>query len=264
MKLKESLVSIIIPVYNAAEFLPQCLQTLIKQIYPHIEIIAIDDYSKDNSLKILQEYKKKYQKTRPQQSRKIEILRNKKHYGVAVCYNRALRIARGQFVTFMDSSDLVSLHRLKRQVNYLHANPKTVAIGSQYTSINENNKSFKKSSLPQEHEKIYHTTLLPSRSIKPETILINRLLLPKDLLYFTTNKYPLLFTEVLIKLLQYGKIANLKQSFYFHRVGIGRLPRRSSKLKHTFSLLQLFLKSRTIYDYRPSLKLLFPPLVKGI
>lgn len=262
MKLKESLISIIVPVYNAEEFLPQCLETLTRQIYPNLEIIAIDDLSTDNSLKILKAFKKKYQKTCPKQSRKIEILKNKKHYGVATCYNRALRVARGQFVTFMNSCDLVSLHRLKRQVNYLHANPKTVAIGSQYISIDENNKSLKKSSLPQEHEEIYHT-LLPSRSLKPETILINRMLLPKDLLHFTSNKYPYAFTEILIKLLQYGKIANLKQSFYFHRVGIKRSPRRSSKLQQTFSLLQLLLKSRSVYDYRPSLKLLFPPLVKG-
>jgi glycosyltransferase involved in cell wall biosynthesis len=255
MKLKESLVSIIIPVYNAGEFLPQCLDTLTRQIYPNLEIIAIDDFSTDNSLKILKTFKKKYNK--------IKIIQNKKHYGVAICYNRGLRVAHGQFVTFMNSCDLLSIHRLKRQVNYLLVNPKTVAIGSQYTSIDKNNKSLKKSKLPQEHEEIYHT-LIPSYSLKPETILINRMLLPKDLLYFTTNKYPIAFTEILIKLLQYGKIANLKQSFYFHRVGIKRSPRRSSKLQQTFSLLQLLLKSRSYYDYRPSLKLLFTPLVKGI
>lgn len=257
MKLKKSLVSIIIPVYNAGEFLPQCLETLTKQIYPNLEIIAIDDYSKDNSLKILKEFKKKSKKI------KIEILQNKKHYGVAICYNRALRVAAGQFVTFMNSSDLISLQRVKRQVNHLLANPKTVAIGSQYTSIDKNNKSLKKSSLPQAHEEIYHT-LIPSYSLKPETILINRMLLPKDLLHFTSNKYPYAFTEIMIKLLQYGKITNLKQSFYFHRVGIKRSPHRPSKLKHTLSLLQLLLKSRSSYDYRPSLKLLFPPLVKRI
>lgn len=252
MKLKESLISIIMPVYNAGEFLPQCLETLTKQNYPNLEIIAIDDSSKDNSLKILKQFKKKHKKTRPEQNRRIKILQNKKHYGTAICYNRALRVAAGQFVTFMNSFDLISLNKLKKQINYLRTNPKTVAIGSQYTSIDENNKSLKKSSLPQEHEKIYHT-LIPSHSFKPETILINRMLLPKDLLHFNTNKYPLVFTEILIRLLQYGKIANLKQSLYFHRVGIGRLPRSSSKLKHTFSLFQLFLKSRSAYDYRPSL-----------
>lgn len=244
------------PVYNAGEFLPQCLETLTKQNYSNIEIIAIDDFSNDNSLEILKKLKKKSKKIN------IKILQNKKHYGIAICYNRGLRVAVGQFVTFMNSSDLISVHKLKRQVNYLHANPKTVAIGSQYTSIDENNKSLKKSQMPQKHEEIYHT-LLPSNSLKPETILINRMLLPKDILHFTTNKHQLVFTEILIKLLQYGKIANLKQSFYFHRIGIGRPPRRSSKLKRTFSLLQLFLKSRSVYDYRPSIKLLFPPLVKG-
>lgn len=263
MKLKESLVSVIIPIYNGGKFLPQCLESLVKQSYTNLEIIAIDDRSKDNSLKILKEFKKKLKKTCPQRSRRIEILQNKKRYGIAICYNRGLRVAQGHFLTFMNACDLVSLHRLRRQVNYLYANPKTVAIGSQYTSIDENNKPLKKSSLPQEHEEIYHT-LLPSFSLKPETVLINRMLLPKDLLHFTTNKYPYVFTEVLIRLLQYGKIANLSQSLYLHRVGVGRLPRRPSKLKQTFSLLQLWLKSRSAYDYHPSLKSLFPPLVKGI
>lgn len=263
MKLKESLVSIIIHVYNTDKFLAQCLQSLAKQSYSNIEIIAVDDYSKDNSLKILKKFKKKYDKTGPNLLRKIKILQNKKHYGVAICYNRALRLAQGQFLTFMNARDMVSPHRLKRQTNYLMANPKIAALGSQYTSINKNNKTLKKSNLPQEHEEIYHT-LLPSLSLKPETVLINRMLLPKDIFYFTTNKYPYIFTEILIKLLQYGKITNLTQSFYFHRVGIGRSPRNSGKIQQAFSFLQLLLKSRSTCDYRPSLKLLFPPLLKEI
>jgi hypothetical protein len=163
----------------------------------------------------------------------------------------------------MNPCDYISFHKFKKQVNYLYSNPKTVAIGTQYITIDENNKSLEKSSLPQEHEEIYHT-LIPSVSIKPETVMINRMLLPKDLLHFTTNKYPLIFTEVFIKLFQYGKIANLNQSCYWNRVGIRRYTRHSSKIKQTFSLLQLLLKSRSAYDYRPSLRSLFPPLVKEI
>jgi glycosyltransferase involved in cell wall biosynthesis len=262
MKLKESLVSIILPVYNADNFLIHCLETLMKQSYANLEIIAIDDKSKDNSLKILKEFKKKYKKTHPEQNRKVHILQNKKHYGSAVCLNRAIRIAQGQFLTFMNPFDYVSLHRLKRQINYLSINPKTVAIGSQYVTINENKKPIEKSNLPQQHEEIYHT-LLHSISLKPETVMINRMLLPKDILHFTTNKYPLLFTEVLIKLLQYGKIANLNQSLYTHRLIIKRYARQSSKLKHTLSLLQLWLKSRSIYNYRPSLRTSIPAMFRN-
>ena len=262
MKLKKSLVSVILPIYNADNFLSHCLETLIKQSYTNLEIIAIDDKSRDNSIKILKEFKKKYKKTHPEQSRKIQILQNKKHYGPAVCLNRAIRLAQGQFLTFMNPLDYISLHKFKRQISYLSDNPKTVAIGSQYTTINQNNKTIKKSSLPQQHEKIYHT-LLHSISLKPETVMINRMLLPKDLLRFTTNKYPLLFTEVFIKLLQYGKIANLSQSFYTHRPKTKRYTRQSSKLKHVFSLLQLWLKSRSIYNYRPSLRTSIPAMLRN-
>lgn len=254
MKLKKTLVSVIIPVYNAGKFLPLCLETLINQSYTNLEIIIVDDKSKDNSLKIIKEFRKK--------SKKIQILQNKKHYGPAVCLNRVLKLCQGQFLAFMNPYDYLSLHKFKRQVSYLNANPKTVAVGSQFITIDQNNKIQSKSTLPQQHEEIYHT-LLNSLPLKPETVMINRMLLPKDILHFTTNKYPMLFTEVFIKLLQYGKIANLSQSFYRQRVGIRRYTRRQGKIRQTFSLLQLLLKSRSAYDYRPSLRTSLPAMLRN-
>ncbi len=253
--LNKSLVSVILPVHNTGRFLTRCLNTLTKQSYANLEIIAIDDKSKDNSLKILKQFKKKY--------KNIQIIRNKKHYGAAICLNRALRLAKGQFIAFMNPNDTVSLHRFKKQVDYLRANSKTVVVGSQFTTINADNELLEKSNLPQEHEAIYQT-LLPSLSIKPETVMINRVLLPRDILHFTTNKYPLVFTEVFIKLLQYGKIANLNQFPYYRRTGISRYARRHSKVKQILSLMRLLLKSRTTYDYRPSLRFSISTMLKGI
>ena len=175
---------------------------------------------------------------------------NKKHYGLAVSLNRAVKASNGQFLTMMNPNDFIPLHKFKRQVNYLNVNSKVVAVGSQYVTVNENNKPLHKSSLPEEHDDIYKT-LFRAYSFKPETVMINRLLIPKDILRFTTNKYPLIFTEVLIKLLQYGKITNLNQALYRQRTGIRRYVRRSNKFKHSLSFLQLLLKSRSVYNYRP-------------
>jgi glycosyltransferase involved in cell wall biosynthesis len=252
MKLKQKVVSVIMPVYNAGKFLPQCMESLIKQSYSNIEIIVVNDKSKDNSLKILQEFKKDYNN--------IHILQNKKHYGPAVCLNRATRVASGQFLALMNPCDYISINKFKRQINHLLKNPKTVAVGSQFVTISEHNKQLKKSSLPQDHEEIYQA-LLPSLSLKPETVMINRMLLPKDILHFSTNKYPLMFTEIFIKLLQYGKITNLNQPLYKHRVGIRRYTRNPSKLNHSFSLLKLLLKSRSTYDYKPTFSL---PAIKSL
>src|SRR3954470_6995683 len=98
MKLKESVVSILLPVYNAGKFLPECLESLKEQNYENIQIIAIDDKSKDNSYAIL----KKFQK----QIKGLEVYKNKKHYGLAVCYNRAIRSAQGTFIAFMNPNDI--------------------------------------------------------------------------------------------------------------------------------------------------------------
>src|SRR5258706_14746279 len=99
MTLKEDIVTVLLPVYNAQEFLWQCLQSLREQSYGHLQIIAIDGHSKDDSFKILSQFKKQYRNTKGTFG--IEVFRNKKRYGLAVCYNRALKFAKGRFVAFM-------------------------------------------------------------------------------------------------------------------------------------------------------------------
>ncbi len=55
-------ISVIVPVYNAEKFIDKCIESVIGQTYKDIELILVNDGSKDNSLKILQKYEKKYPK----------------------------------------------------------------------------------------------------------------------------------------------------------------------------------------------------------
>lgn len=255
MKFKDSVVTVILPVYNASKYLPACLESLAQQTYQDLQIIAIDDHSRDDSLKVLRKFKKQFAS--------FEIYSNKKRYGLAVCYNRALKRTKGKFVAFMNPFDVNAISRFKRQVNFLLNNPKTVAVGTQYTSIDESNKKLEKSDLPEEHETIYDT-LIHTSSLHPETIMINRELLPKDLLYFKNNKYPFIYTEVFVKFFQYGKVANIRQSLYFHREGIKRHGRKASKLNKIASMVKIWLSSRSEHDYKPSVRSMIPQIVKGI
>ncbi len=255
MKLKEDVVSIILPVHNAGKYLSECLESIKEQTYQNLQIIAIDDYSKDNSFAVLKKFKN--------QIKGLEIYRNKKRYGLAICHNRALKKARGRFVAFMNPNDINAISRVKRQVSFLLKNSKIVAVGTQYTSIDEYNKKLERSNLPQEHDMIYDT-LLPTSSLHPETVMIDRTLLPKDLLYFKSAKYPLVFTEIFVKFFQYGKVANIAQSLYFHREGITRGGRKPSKLNVAKSLMKLWITSRAQHDYHPSFRSFFPQLVKNI
>lgn len=254
MKLKSSVVTVILPVYNASKFLPDCINSLALQTYQDLQIIAIDDHSSDNSLQVLRHYKKQFAN--------MEIYRNKKRYGLAVCYNRAMKRAQGKFIAFMNPHDINAISRFKRQVSFLLNNPKTVAVGTQYTRIDESNKKLDRSDLPEEHATIYDT-LIHTSSLYPETVMINRELLPKDLLYFKNNKHPFIYTEVFVKFFQYGKVANIRQSLYFHREGIKRHGRKQSKVKHIVSMMKLWMSSRSNYDYKPSVRSMIPQLVKG-
>jgi len=255
MKLKDSVVTVILPVYNASKFLPDCLNSLSLQTYQDLQIIAIDDHSRDDSLKVLRKYKKKFAS--------FEIYPNKKRYGLAVCYNRALKRARGKYIAFMNPHDINAISRFKRQVHFLLNNPKTVAVGTQYTSIDEFNKKLERSDLPEEHETIYDT-LIHTSSLHPETVMINRGLLPKDLLYFKNNKYPFIYTEVFVKFFQYGKVANIRQSLYFHREGMKRHGRKPTKMNQIVSMMKLWLSSRSEYDYKPSLRTSLPAILRNV
>ena len=89
-------ISLIIPVYNKEDFVVRCIDSLINQSYEDIEIIAIDDGSTDDSLKILNELEKKDQRMK---------VFHQDNAGVSVARNRGLLEATGDYVYFIDGDD---------------------------------------------------------------------------------------------------------------------------------------------------------------
>lgn len=252
MKIHESLVSVILPVLNAEAHLEECLKSLLQQNYRHIEIIAIDDRSKDNSYQILKRFK--------QADERIRVYRNKKRYGPSICYNRGIKKARGQFITFMNPYDKNSLSRFHQQVKFLLQNQKVVAVGTQVTHIDGKEKKLAITSFPEDHESIYQN-FLRGLTMQFETVMINRFLLPKDILKFTSNTYPFLYTEVFVKILQYGQFANIASSLYYHRKYISEASMKINRIKKNFELGKLWVKSVSEHDYRPSFRQLLEPQI---
>jgi len=235
------LVSIILPVHNSSKFLATCLKSLIKQSYKNIEIVAIDDNSKDNSFKILKDFTKKY--------KRIRVYKNVKNYGIAVTLNRLIKKAKASLIAFMSSSDIAYIHRIKKQVKFIQDNPRTVAVGSQCVFINDKNKPLGKSKFP-----------LHGISMQFETVLVNKALLPKDVLKLDINSKPFLYSDIFIKLLSYGKLANLREYLNYRRSNPNIY--FSDLRKNIISLIKLWLRSVLNYNYRPSLGSLFSPLAK--
>ena len=94
--MKEPLVSVIVPIYNAESFLDECIQNVKSQIYTHWELILVNDGSIDSSLQICYRYS--------ESDSRIKVV-NKENTGVSDSRNKALDIAQGDFVIFLDADD---------------------------------------------------------------------------------------------------------------------------------------------------------------
>jgi glycosyltransferase involved in cell wall biosynthesis len=245
------LVSVLLPVHNCERFLNDCLKSLVRQNYRQIEIIAIDDKSSDNSLKILRSFAKKY--------KKVRVYRNIKRYGIVMTLNRLLRRVKGDYIAFMSAKDISARSRIKKQLEFLLGNQGVVAVGSQCKFINDKDKIIGKSEFPKENQYIYASPL-HGISMQFETVLINKTLIPKDLLRFQTNSDHFIYSDVLMKLLPYGKFANLPRYYHLHRndpkayFGDLRI--------HLLALIKLWIKSIANYDYQLSIRSFFSPLIK--
>ncbi|MBU6339209.1 MAG: glycosyltransferase [Rickettsiales bacterium] len=95
-------ISVIIPIYNTAQFLPKCLESVCGQTLRDIEIICVNDCSTDNSLDILQEYAK--------HDKRIKIIDLKENKGAAVARNIGVENAYGEYLGFVDSDDFIDLN----------------------------------------------------------------------------------------------------------------------------------------------------------
>lgn len=130
-------ISVIIPVYNAEKYLDRCIDSIINQTYKNIEIILVNDGSKDNSLNIC----KKYQKL----DKRIKLI-NKKNEGVSIARNKGIEIATGEYLYFCDADDYLDIHALEY---YYKEIQNSDLIISDYYIVNENKNIKKSNSFPK-------------------------------------------------------------------------------------------------------------------
>ena len=94
----KDLISIIVPIYNVEKYLNKCIESIVNQTYENIEIILIDDGSNDNSGIICDEYAKKDNRI---------IVVHKGNGGVSSARNKGLKIAKGEWISFVDADDWI-------------------------------------------------------------------------------------------------------------------------------------------------------------
>lgn len=124
-------VSIVIPVYNGENYVEEAINSALSQTYKNIEILVVDDGSKDNTEEICKKYKEQ-----------IKYIK-KENGGVASALNVAIDNMSGEYFSWLSHDDLYFEDKIEKQVNFLsHLNNKDVILFSNYLLINENGRKL--------------------------------------------------------------------------------------------------------------------------
>ena len=126
---KNPLVSVVIPVYNCAEYIGECIDSVAEQTYDNIEIIVVNDGSKDGSENIIKDKRKRYHNI---------LYYKQRNEGVSAARNLGIKKARGEYITFVDGDDLVGKYLVECLVNQITCtHPGCIIVSKPTQKINE-------------------------------------------------------------------------------------------------------------------------------
>ena len=207
-------VSVIIPVYNVEQYLRQCLDSVVNQTFSEIEIICINDFSTDNSLLILKEYKQK--------DNRIVIVNLSENKGQGNARNEGLKFAKGKYVTFVDSDDWISKDNIATLYTEIENNNLDMVSANSYIYDNLTKKVLEKKVTSADilnRQKIEKLLIVKKDNfvIPVWTKIYRRKFLEDNNIKFKLNWHEdnLFVFEILIKT---TKIKFIDNKIYFYRV----------------------------------------------
>jgi len=114
-------ISVIIPAYNCEKYIKRCVESIENQTYDNVEIIVVNDGSKDNTLKICNELSEKYSN--------IKIV-DKENGGVSSARNEGIKVSIGEYIMFIDADDTLEKTALEKLLSNLNNNNYDIVLGN--------------------------------------------------------------------------------------------------------------------------------------
>ena len=237
----EPLVSVLIPCYNCESYIIDCINSVIEQSYQNIEILVCDDGSTDDS------YNKVIKLA--QTDKRIKVFKNEVNSGKVKTINRLILESKGHYISFLDSDDFVTQHKIKLQVNFMLDNPDHSLCGTAFARVNTEGDVFDEIILPRTDSEIRNEIL--SGSGMP--VCCGSVLAVGEFVR-KVGGYRSYFedcsgedVDFVARLLDYGKGTNLDDVCYFYRYRAFSLTRRvfsSVKQRHSHEIIGFLAKNR--------------------
>ncbi len=257
----EILISIIIPVYKVEKELPRCMESVINQTYSNIEIILVDDGSKDICSQMCDRY--------ADEDLRVKVI-HKENGGLSDARNCGLQQAAGEYILFLDSDDYIEQDSCEKFVEIIKAVKVDIVVGEAIRVSEKTSKILGHSNL--ERGKIYKSKEYVERSIqknewfaptwlnlyKKSFLVENKLFFKKDLLHEDMEILPRIF-------LREATVTYLPYQFYHYMIRENSITQNNKSKVNAEHLFLIYKEWENIFDKESDenlQKLLYGSLLK--
>jgi len=205
MKLQSAspLVSVVLPVFNAQEYLVEAIESILGQTFKNYELIIINDGSEDNTQKLLEKLEEKDERI---------LVFHRKNHGLVDSLNYGIQMSKGKYIARMDADDISLPDRLLEQVSFLESEADIDIVGCDYSLIDQNGEVKRTIKVPKTEQEIIFS-LCYSVPFAHPSVLIRKKIFDK----FTYRKSPiedyLLWTDIFTS----SNFANLDKVLFLYR-----------------------------------------------
>lgn len=158
----QPLVSIVVPVYNAERFLTDTIDSVRAQSYQAWELLCIDDFSTDRSVKIIEKHARS--------DKRIKLIRMRHNSGAALSRNAGVKAAKGEYLAFLDADDIWIKSKLEKQVPFMQIHGYAFTFAAYEFADEEGASTGKKVEVP---ERITYREALKNHIISTPSVMID-------------------------------------------------------------------------------------------
>ncbi|MGO9533429.1 MAG: glycosyltransferase [Syntrophobacteraceae bacterium] len=223
---KRPLVSVILPVFNAKDYLHEAVDSILKQTFKDFELILMDDGSTDGSSQIAEEFARLDSRVR---------LFGGTHQGLGYWLNFGLSVAKGELAARMDADDISLPQRLEKEVAFLEANPNILLVGAQAQAMVGTSLTEFKSAFPTSPASIRRALWTGSCFCHPAVLMRKQPVLRCG--GYRPWTVPAEDRELWLRLAEMGDLANLGQVLLYYRYHPGSFTQKIDDARMLINLV---------------------------
>ena len=236
MKTKKTLVSVLIPTYNSAEFIKDCVESIINQTYKNIEIIIVDDASTDKTFDILKRLAK--------QDKRIRLFQNRTNLGITDNMNNGIYKCNGKYIAILDGDDWAYPYRIEEQVKVME-NKQDIVLCSGYMDICNEQLELQTTRTYPLKDKDIRRAMVKYDPISHTSSIWRREALLKTTLY--SKNFPICRDyDLIVRISEFGKYANIPKPLIKYRV---RNNSETGKRIRQTQMYSFYIQMKAVYEY---------------